>query len=319
MGYNRRFRSQKEIPNNKVATMYRSTRRSPVPISEVPDVVPMPNRSGTVSSLEEVRREVREIGDEDVDAVLHLITACALRLTGASGAALAFLTDGKMICRSRAGEPAPSLGAAVDEKQGLSGECVRSGRLVSCEDTENDSRIDLEVGRTLGIGSLLAAPIMSNFRVVGLLEIFSPQPRGFTNDHETVLGQLVEMIPKTLCEKVEPENTELKEIQTETPVGPEAVSQPPGLESGSTESGSSELISIPAASEDLEKQKAEVLDQVSPRVLSENASEQVLDQLPEPPSRLLHWVLLNWALLAPAVAGVSMALGYLVGSLIEKR
>jgi hypothetical protein len=95
------------------------------------------------------------------------------------------------------------------------------------------------------------------------------------------------------------------------------------LESGSTESGSSEsiseLISIPAAHEDLGKQKAEALDQVSPQVLSENASEQVLDQLPERPSRLLHWVLLNWALLAPAVAGVSMALGYLVGSLIEKR
>jgi hypothetical protein len=273
------------------------------------------------SSLEAVRREVREIGDEYVDAVLRLITECALSLTGASGAALAFLTDSKMICRARAGEPAPSLGAPVDVKQGLSGECVRSGLLVSCEDTENDPRIDLEVSRITGIGSLMAAPIVSNFRVVGLLEIFSPHPRGFTKDHETLLDQLVEMIPKTLCEKAEPENTQLKKIQPETPLGPEAVSKPPGLESGSTESGSSELISIPAAREDLGEQKPEVLDQVSQQVLSENASEQVLDQLPEPaaPSRLLHWVLLNWALLAPAVAGMSMALGYLVGSMIEKR
>jgi hypothetical protein len=186
---------------------------------------------------------------------------------------------------------------------------------------ENDPRVDPEIGHELGIGSLMAAPIVSNFRVVGLLEIFSPHPRGFTKDHETLLDQLVEMIPKALCEKAEPENTQLEKIQPETPVGPEAVSQPPGLESGSTESGASELISIPAAREDLGEQKPEVLDQVSQEVLSENASEQVLDQLPEPaaPSSLLHWVLLNWALLAPAVAGVSMALGYLVGSMIEKR
>jgi hypothetical protein len=299
--------------------MYRSTRRSPVPVIELPDVVPMPNRSAMPSSLEAVRREVREIGDEYVDAVLHLITECALSLTGASSAALAFLTDGKMICRARAGEPAPSLGAPVDEKQGLSGECARSGLLVSCEDTEDDPRVDPEVCRTLGIGSLMAAPIVSSFGVVGLLEIFSPHPRGFTKDHETLLDQLVEMIPKALCEKAEPENTQLKKIQSETPVRPEAVSQPPGLESGTTESGSSELTSVPAEHEDLGKQKPEVLDQVSQQVLSENASEQVLDQLPEPPSSLLHWVFLNWALLAPAVAGLSMALGYLVGSIIEKR
>ena len=64
----------------------------------------------------------------------------------------------------------------MDVKQGLSGECVRSGLLVSCEDTENDPRIDPEVCRALGIGSLMAAPIVSDFRVVGLLEVFSPHP-----------------------------------------------------------------------------------------------------------------------------------------------
>ena len=127
----------------------------------------------------------------------RLITERALSLTGASGAALAFLTDDKMICRARAGEPAPPLGAPVDVKQGLSGECVRSGLLVSCEDMENDPRVDPEIGRALGIGSLMAAPIVSDFRVVGLLEVFSPHPRAFTKAHGTVLDRLVEMIPKT--------------------------------------------------------------------------------------------------------------------------
>src|ERR1700688_2261924 len=106
------------------------------------------------SPVEAVRREVREIVD-DVDAVLSLITERALSLTGASGAALAFLTDDRMICRARAGDPVPSLGAPVDAKQGLSGECVRSGRLVSCEDTENDTRVDTEICRTSALGSLI--------------------------------------------------------------------------------------------------------------------------------------------------------------------
>ncbi len=299
--------------------MFRSARRLPVPVIESRDVVPMPNRSGMLSALEAVRREIREIGDGDVDAVLQLITESALTLTGASGAALAFLTDDKMICRARAGEPPPPLGAPVDAQQGLSGECVRSGLLVSCEDMENDRRIDPEVGRRLGIGSLIAVPIVSDCRVVGLLEIFSPRLRGFTKDHETVLDQLAEMIPRTFSEGTEQENTRPERIQ------------PVASEVSSIESGSSGLVSIQATCEDLLEQKPEVPEpvseqvpeQVSQQVLGQNVSEPVPDQLPElalaGPSSWLRWVLLNWAVLALVSAGVSMALGYLVGSVVETR
>ena len=303
--------------------MYRSTRRLPVPVIDPRDVVPMPDRSGMLSSLEAVRREIREIGDEDVDAVLQRITESALSLTGASGAALAFLTDDKMICRARAGEPAPPLGAPVDVQQGFSGECVRSGLLVSCEDMENDRRIDPEVGRRLGIGSLIAAPIVSDCRVAGLLEVFSPHLRGFTKDHETVLDRLAEMIPRTFSEETESESTLPEVAQPEAPVRPEAWSRPPASDSGSIESGSSELISIEATREAVREQKPEVLEQVSEQVaqpvLSQNVSE--LDLLPgfgrAAPSSLLHWILLNWALLGLVSAGASMALGYLVGSVIK--
>jgi GAF domain/Sel1 repeat/PilZ domain len=161
--------------------------------------VPIPDRSGLLAAVEAVRREIQETGD-DVDAVLQLVTERALTLTGASGAALAFLTEDKMICRARAGEPAPPLGTPVNVKEGLSGECVRSDLLVSCEDTENDPRVDPEVCRTLGIGSMMAAPIVSYLRVVGLLEVFSPHPRGFAKVHEVVLDRLVEIIPKAYRE-----------------------------------------------------------------------------------------------------------------------
>jgi hypothetical protein len=167
--------------------------------------VPIPDRSGLLSGVEAVRREIHEIGD-DVDAVLQLVTERALTLTGASGAALAFLTEGTMICRARAGEPAPPLGTPVNVKEGLSGECVRSDLLVSCEDTENDPRVDPEVCRTLGIGSMMAAPIVSYLRVVGLLEVFSPHPRGFAKVHEAVLDRLVEIIPKAYRENTQSES-----------------------------------------------------------------------------------------------------------------
>src|SRR5713101_1423040 len=185
----------------------------PAPVAKARSVVPISNGNGTPSWLAAVQQEVGKIGD-NVDAVFQLLTERALTLTGATGAALAFLTEGKMICRARAGRPAPALGALVDVKHGLSGECVRSDLLVSCEDTGNDPRVDPEVCRTLGIGSLMAAPIVSYLRVVGLLEVFSPRPHGFTKTDETVLDQLVEMIPKAYRETIQREVHEQVSQQT---------------------------------------------------------------------------------------------------------
>jgi len=293
------------------------------PVSKSSTVVPISDRSGTLSSVEAVRREVREIGD-DVDAVLQLITERVLSLTGASGAALAFLTDDKMICRAHAGEPAPPLGAPLDIKQGLSGECVRSGLLVSCEDMESDPRVDPEIGRALGIGSLMAAPILSDFRVVGLLEIFSPHAHSFTKAHGTVLDRLVEMIPKTHGEKAQPEDTEPETTQLEAPVGPEVVSrlsQPTASESGELDSSS-----IHATGEVLWAQEFQVPEEVSQQDAGQIVAEQVPEQFsgrvpehfpetpPTVPSRWLHLGLLGLAILV-----VAMVVGYLVQSMIEKR
>ena len=170
-------------------------RREPVPSPEPCEPALSPSLSDRLAEVDAVRRVVREIG-ADPDAVFQFIIAHALRLTGADGAALAFLTGDNMSCRARVGEPAPSLGAPVDVKQGLSGECVRSGQTVGCQDTENDSRVDPEICRALGIGSFLATPIVSDFRVVGLLEVFSPHPRTFAKAHETILERLADAIPK---------------------------------------------------------------------------------------------------------------------------
>jgi putative methionine-R-sulfoxide reductase with GAF domain len=167
----------------------------PQPVRGSEAVSPVPDLSGMLSAVDAVRRESRALGD-NFAAVLQLVTERAVSLTGASGAALAFATEGELICRARAGEPALPLGARVDARHGLTGECVRRGLPISCEDTETDPRVDREICRELGIGSILAAPILADFRVAGLIEVFSPRPRAFTKTHETVLDRLVEVVPK---------------------------------------------------------------------------------------------------------------------------
>jgi GAF domain/Sel1 repeat/PilZ domain len=192
--------------SNYSARSQQLARRGQEPI---PRPLPMPGNAGVfpisvggqaLSELETVRRVAQEIGG-DGEAALVFIAERSLSLTRASGAALAYLNDGNMICRASAGELAPPLGAHLDMKEGLSGVCFRSGILVSCEDAQNDWRVDPDVPRALGIGSMMAVPIVSDFRVVGLLEVFAPRPRSFTKAHGAILESLVEMIPQVPWER----------------------------------------------------------------------------------------------------------------------
>jgi len=170
-------------------------------------------------AFEELRHKIHDTGIE-ADVAFDLISSTALSLTGASGTALALILDDEMVCRSRAGSPAPPLGAVVNAKEGLSGECVRTGRPVRCDNTETDSRVDPELCRALGIASLMAVPIFGDFRVLGLLEVFSPYPGTFSSSHQTILDRLAELVPKDVPRAMS--------VEAENPTA--AHSQPASLE-----------------------------------------------------------------------------------------
>ena len=254
-----------------------------------------------VLDLEIVRGRIRELGD-DIESILQLITERALKLTESSGAAMAFITDGKMICRARSGEPAPPLGAALDTQQGLSGECVRTGRLVSCEDTEHDQRVDADVCRSLGIGSLMAAPIVSGLRVVGVLEVLSPHPRNLKQSYGMVLGRLVEMIPKLRSHNGQPETAQAETTDRVAERVSEKVADKAEVLPGLTPSSSSESDSISAirdAFRDENHEQKRSLEGQLPQQVEEPAAAS-----PERPARLVYRALLGLSL-AVAVAALT--------------
>ena len=125
-----------------------------------------------------MQREAESLGS-DLEAVLSLIASRSQSLLRASGAAIALAGKdaGTMICRASAGPSAPPVGAALQVGSGFSGECVRTGKMLRCDDTETDERVDRESCRALGIRSMLAAPMRLGEKVIGLLEVFSARPR----------------------------------------------------------------------------------------------------------------------------------------------
>jgi putative methionine-R-sulfoxide reductase with GAF domain len=149
--------------------------------------------TSTLAALGAVKRESEGLG-ADLDQALHLIADRAQNFTRATGAAIALTVGADMICRASAGPDAPSLGARLTVGSGFSGECVRTGRLLRCEDSESDPHVDRESCRALGIRSMIAVPIHWNEAVIGLLEVFSPDPRAFSPNDDLVLKRLADIV-----------------------------------------------------------------------------------------------------------------------------
>jgi putative methionine-R-sulfoxide reductase with GAF domain len=153
------------------------------------------NYTDTLTAASAVQREAESLGS-DLEAVLSLVASRSQSLLRASGAAIALAAKdaGTMICRASAGQSAPPLGATLQVGSGFSGECVRTGRVSRCDDTETDQRVDRNSCRALGICSMLAAPVRMGERVIGLLEVFSAQPGAFGENDSAVLQRFAETI-----------------------------------------------------------------------------------------------------------------------------
>lgn len=156
-----------------------------------------------LAALAAVQKEVESL-ERNLDAALQLVAERAQIFTRSSGAAIALHPDegasvslssngSYMVCRARAGCDAPPLGAQLEIGSGFSGECVRTGQLLRCDDAETDPFVDRESCRLLGIRSILATPIRYQEEVLGLLEVFSPSTHAFNESDGKVIQRLAEV------------------------------------------------------------------------------------------------------------------------------
>lgn len=113
------------------------------------------------------------------DLVLHEIVEEARETTHATGAAIAWMRDGEMVCRATTGENAPHLGVRVDIHSGLAGACADTDQIQNCQDTDSDSRVNAKACRQLGVRSMLVAPISRARETFGILQLYSSKQNAF--------------------------------------------------------------------------------------------------------------------------------------------
>jgi diguanylate cyclase (GGDEF)-like protein len=126
----------------------------------------------------------------DLREVMQRVAERAEALTAAAGAVVELAEAEDMVYRAATGTAAEHIGLRLRRATSLSGMCVALNEVLCCHDTENDSRVDRESCRRVGVGSMICVPLVHDGIAVGVLKVMAPDPNAFGADDVETLGLL---------------------------------------------------------------------------------------------------------------------------------
>ncbi|WP_028103676.1 sensor domain-containing diguanylate cyclase [Pseudoduganella violaceinigra] len=145
----------------------------------------------------------------DLGGVMQLVCQRAGALCGASAAVVELAEGGEMVYRAAAGVAEGALGLRLKRDGSLSGLCVAEDRILRCDDSETDARVDREACRKVGLRSMLVVPLRHEGQSVGVLKVGAPQTDAFGQQQAQILGLLSELIGAAIFHAVQYESSDL--------------------------------------------------------------------------------------------------------------
>src|SRR5208282_3850989 len=148
-----------------------------------------------------------------LDEVLQLISDRAQAITDADGIVIA-LAEGtsagrsaatgstaegpEMVCRAAAGPLTFARGVPLIGESGFLQDCLESGRILRCDDCEDDARVEMDFARAIGARSTVLVPLGGRNQQIGVLQAFSTSTRGFTDYDVRCLDLFSELVLSAL-------------------------------------------------------------------------------------------------------------------------
>jgi hypothetical protein len=141
----------------------------------------------------DIREEVSErMGASFMRRVEEICSAMS-----ANGALVALRDKEGLRCVASVGD-APAVGSRLQTHSTFTIECLESGEVTLCKDTEKDSRIDPTVAKSLNLRSAVAVPIETRGTVIGVIEVFSSRPSHIYAADVAVLKQFADLFARMI-------------------------------------------------------------------------------------------------------------------------
>jgi diguanylate cyclase (GGDEF)-like protein len=152
--------------------------------------------------------EIARLG-VDLGSVMQLVCQRASSLIAAGGAVVELAEGEEMVYRAAAGFAGSQLGLRLRRDGSLSGLCVAQEKILQCDDSELDDRVDRAACRKVGLRSMLVVPLRHDEQTVGVLKVMSAKVAAFTEQDVQLLGLMSELIGAAMYHAVKFETNDL--------------------------------------------------------------------------------------------------------------
>ena len=126
----------------------------------------------------------------DLDRLLPLMAEKTQDLLQAEGCVVEIIDGDSLVYRAATGVSANHLGLRLPLHGSFSGITAQQNKVLRCDDSEEDPRVNIEACRKQGIRSMMGAPLRREERVIGVLKAYSSRPHAFTDEQVGLLELL---------------------------------------------------------------------------------------------------------------------------------
>jgi len=169
--------------------------------SESPDT---DSDTSILAQIVETQHEI-QANHLDLDGTTNLVMDRILKITDAQGAAIGTLEDDKLLYRAARGTLAGQVGRVVRPEATLSASTLLHDIVLRCPDAGTDFRVNPEITKRLGIGSLISVPILHGGKTGGALELVFAKADAFHDQDVRTCQLMAGLVTETLTRTSEEE------------------------------------------------------------------------------------------------------------------
>jgi N-acetylmuramoyl-L-alanine amidase len=133
-----------------------------------------------------------------LDEVLQLICDRALAIIGADGIMIALADGSDFLCHAAAGSMLVERGARLTRESEFLAECLDSGLVVRCDDSDTDARVEFDLTKYLGAFASVVVPLRGRHARLGVIQAFSKTPFAFSDGDIRTLDLFAELVLSAL-------------------------------------------------------------------------------------------------------------------------
>jgi GAF domain-containing protein len=155
-----------------------------------------------LAQIVEIQHEMQS-SHLDLASTAKLVVNRILKISGAQGAAVGILNEDKVVYQACSGILARQVGQSSRPEATLSASTLLHDVILRCTDATTDFRVNPEIPKRLGIGSLISVPVFHNGKTGGALELVFAKSDAFHDQDVRTCQLMAGLVTETLTRTAE--------------------------------------------------------------------------------------------------------------------